>query len=653
MRKTLAIAARELQERWLLLVGGLALGFLPLALPAFGLEGDVVQTTGIMVAPLIGGFAALVAGWSMLARDAGDGRLAFLFGKPISWPAIWGGKWIAAGLLAGASGLVAAIPWMAFYPPDAKTSWWTLMADLQSWTFAVSLVVLIVGLANYAATAFRARSAWLAVDFALLPAAVWAVGHFVLPLVLTGVLALGSGWGAASLLLVPLAATLLVASAGQLAIGRTDLRRAHRALSVTFWAVVFSLLTASAAWLRWVERATPADLRAPNLVRAAPDGRWIYIEAPTDRGGWYSPGLLVDSASGRYLRTRDLGGLSGPSWGGTFSVDGRFAVKWQRADGAATLTLIDLQAVPPRTTRVALEASMPPGFLTVPVVSRAAQTALVVQQASISLIALPSGHTLASGARPPGWRVAAERFLDAGVVRLWLARAEWGPATPMSGPAQLLIIELTANRSPKTVVVPTEVPLSPTKDQIVVDDRGERLLTLEHGLVLRNGADGAVVARLATDETVSAARFLAGGRVVCLSRERDRHVLRTFGADGSPAGGVALDMGATGPVRLGSEVRPGQVVVAAGRPFVPFEGGSSVVVDVASGRVVERLLGLRPVPERFFPGDIEAPPAARATFPPRYFLSGSGQVIRINFATGERKIVAGPGAPKGERLPGF
>ena len=35
----------------------------------------------------------------MLARDAADGRLGFLFSRPVPWPAIWGGKWLAAVVL--------------------------------------------------------------------------------------------------------------------------------------------------------------------------------------------------------------------------------------------------------------------------------------------------------------------------------------------------------------------------------------------------------------------------------------------------------------------------------------------------------------------------------------------------------------------------
>jgi hypothetical protein len=651
MRKMLAVAARELQERWLLLPGGLALGSVWLMLPLFGLPKDAAPPVGLLSALLLGGLAAMLTGWSMLARDADDGRLAFLLGKPIAWPAVWGGKWIAAGLLAGASGLLASIPWMLFYPPLTGQSWWKAMADAQGWTFAIVLVVLVVGVANFASTAFRARSAWLAVDFALLWAALWAARRFLAPLVMTGVLDL-RGW-AEAVALTPLALALLVGSAAQLAIGRTDLRRAHRALSVTFWAIVGSLLLVAAGGHLWVERATPADLRAPYLMRTTPDGRWLYLEGPTNRGGAYSPRLLVDSVEGRYLRTLDLR----PDWnwnlypGVGFSADSRFAVRWSEVDAATRLSLLDLRAVPPRVTEVALQGSAPPGVLTAVCLSSPADTALVIQQGSASLVALPSGRSFAAMPLPPGWRIAAARLLSASAARLWLARGEWRAATPASGPAQVLIVELTANASPRTVTVPTEVPLSPTKDEIVVDASGERLLTLDRGLSLRNAADGAVIARLIDGAKPVAARFLADGRIVALERQGNEYELLTLSNDGAPARRVALGPG-FGPsgVGLGPEVRSGQVVVATYTPFVSSE---SLVVDVQDGRIVERLPGLRLVPTRFYAGDVQARSAQRPAFPPSYFVSGSGQVVRIDFTTGERRIVTGPGAPRGDRLKGF
>ena len=55
-------------------------------------------------------------GSTMLARDAANGRLGFLFSRPLSWPTIWDGKWLAALVLVASSGVLAAIPFMVVYP---------------------------------------------------------------------------------------------------------------------------------------------------------------------------------------------------------------------------------------------------------------------------------------------------------------------------------------------------------------------------------------------------------------------------------------------------------------------------------------------------------------------------------------------------------
>jgi hypothetical protein len=61
MSKLLAVAARELRERWLFFPGALASGFFPLVLPAFGVE-RVMPVVGVVGAVLLGLAAAVVIG---------------------------------------------------------------------------------------------------------------------------------------------------------------------------------------------------------------------------------------------------------------------------------------------------------------------------------------------------------------------------------------------------------------------------------------------------------------------------------------------------------------------------------------------------------------------------------------------------------------
>ena len=179
MRKLLAVAARELRERWILFPASFVLGFNPLVLPAFGVDRRVMPELGLATSVLLGAGAAVVMGSTMLARDVSNGRLGFLFSRPLSWRTIWGGKWLAALVLVVTSGLLAAIPWMTAYPLASigghhGDSWIRAMLDGPGALRFLLVIVLVVGLANFSATAFRSRSPWVTLDLALLLAALWA-----------------------------------------------------------------------------------------------------------------------------------------------------------------------------------------------------------------------------------------------------------------------------------------------------------------------------------------------------------------------------------------------------------------------------------------------------------------------------------------------
>ena len=80
----------------------------------------------------------------------------------------------------------------------------------------------------------------------------------------------------------------------------------------------------------------------------------------------------------------------------------------------------------------------------------------------------------------------------------------------------------------------------------------------------------------------------------------------------------------------------------------PYLAEDTLVVDVGDGRVVERLSGLRPAIGFFW--NVSGVPADAGPTSVHFFRDVEGRVIRIDFATGERSVVAGPGAPRGERL---
>ncbi|HSD27010.1 MAG TPA: hypothetical protein VLL75_06870, partial [Vicinamibacteria bacterium] len=298
MSRLLAVAARELRERWILFPGALVIGFCPLVFPAFGVPRDAVPTVGLFGAVTLGAAAGIVMGSSMLARDAANGRLGFLFSRPVSWPAIWGGKWLAALVLVVATGLLAAVPWMTVLPLASLgghhgDSWLRAMLDGPGAVFLLTLVVLAVGLANFGATAFRSRSPWAALDLVLLLAVFWATRRYVAPLWLYGVLGPLKDWSPAVALL-PLALGFLAGSMAQTAVGRTDVRRAHGALSLFFWAVVGLTLSCAAGYWAWIRSTGPGEVNVHAMTRD-PAGRWVFVEGSASRSGYYPHGFLIDT----------------------------------------------------------------------------------------------------------------------------------------------------------------------------------------------------------------------------------------------------------------------------------------------------------------------------------------------------------------------
>ena len=346
MRKLLAVAAREMRERWLLFPASFALGFNPLVLPAFGVDRRVMPEVGLMTSVLLGAGAAVVMGSTMLARDVANGRLGFLFSRPVSWPAIWGGKWLAALVLVVSSAFLAAIPWMAAFPRRRSVAITATPGSGRcsmdrGGCFGLTLIVLVVGLANFNATALRSRSPWLALDLVLLLAALWAIRQYVAPLWLYGILGKDDWTG--MLALLPLALGLVAGSLAQVAFGRTDVRRAHRAMSLAFWAVVGLALAVPAGYWLWVRSASPAEVSV-NAVTRDPAGRWVYVEGTGPHSGWYPHRFLIDTATGRYL-ARPL-----PDWdlerfgrGVLFSADGQFGALPGAFQGGAAIQLFDLR----------------------------------------------------------------------------------------------------------------------------------------------------------------------------------------------------------------------------------------------------------------------------------------------------------------------
>jgi len=652
MTHALAIAARELRERWILFPAALAFGVLPIVLPAFGPDfRDIAPVVGVAFAVVLGAAAAVVVGSTMLARDAAEGRLAFLLARPVSLAAVWTGKWIAALVLVLGSGLLAALPWMTVTAPPESfgSSWLSALANGPGAVMFAGLAVLAVGVANFNAAAFRSRSAWLALDLALLVSAVLVVRRCAPPFLRFGFLdALNIPEAPAFVWMV--GAALLVGSTAQLVIGRTDLRRAHHALSTAAWLVVWAVLAGIVAAVWWVRAATPPELRAWSVV-GGPAGRWVQVTGAARVRGWASRWpqsvYLIDGQTHRYVRRPDET-VFAPI---LFSGDGRVAVQMRpdRDERGTAAEVLHLDGSRLRSTLVTLEKTPPlEGWASAVALSPDSRVLVYVHSGGASLFELPSGRRVTTATAPPGFRPAAARFTGGRTARAWFT-----PDDTLR--KQVQVVDLSFDGASSTRSFAVEAPVS-AWDGIAVDAAGDRLLTFDGGVRLRDAADGRLIATLVDTAgsevprrgNMLAARLLADGRVVAiegLPRDGGRAPRVTvFGADGSKLREAVLDGGLIG-LSVGPELPDGRVVVTTGgRP--PKLLAECRVLDTGTGAVVQELGNIRPVAaERTHYATGPAQPN-----PVQIFTDEQGRVLRIDTTTGAREVVSGPGAPAGELL---
>ena len=519
--------------------------------------------------------------------------------------------------------------------------------------FGLTLIVLVVGLANFSATALRSRSPWLALDLVLLLAAFWAIRQYVAPLWLYGILGKDdwTGW----LALLPVALGLVAGSLAQVAFGRTDVRRAHRAMSLAFWAVVGLALAVPAGYWLWVRSASPAEVSV-NAVTRDPAGRWVYVEGTGPHSGWYPHRFLIDTATGRYL-ARPL-----PDWdlerygrGVLFSADGQFGALPGAFHGGAAIRLFDLRETAPRVTFVPLESSPPPTWTTAFALSPSAASVFVVHESGASVYALPSGRRVATVTIPPGWRPATARFLAEGAARAWLVPSSLDPAA-LRRPTQMRVVNLAADGASSAITFPIATLPDPMGDgrlgwnAVVPDAEGRWIVTGDAGLHLRDGATGELIATLVEGSRAIPSLFLADGRIVVdVSRTAvggpSPPRLRVFDSAGGALGDIDLPHPPSG-LSLGPEIAPGRILVSCVRS--PVFSVDTLVVDVASRAVVDTLSGLRSA-IGFWGAGAEIP-AGAGLGTVHFFRDAEERVVRIDFASGERKVVAGKGAVVGERI---
>ncbi|HYU41105.1 MAG TPA: hypothetical protein VEQ84_03065 [Vicinamibacteria bacterium] len=610
VRGLMAIAAREASERAALLGLAAVLALVPFVAPRFGLDRPLL---GVFLGAVMVFTAALLTGSSVIARDLAEGRLGFFLARPLPWWSIWGGKLLAALVLTFAAGLIVL-------GPSALGGEWHLPASSRWVTIVAPGLLALIGIANALAVAYRARSAWFALDLAMAAALGWAVVRTARTLMDWGVFPFDPAVLSAALWL--LAAAVTVAGAAQVAEGRADIRRGHRVLSIVLWSLLTPAVLVYASWGIWVLRFAPADFRTVISAWPSPNGAWIAAAGRTrwPRPETFMPTVLMDPAGQRFLRV----GAALSVRGLVFSEDATRAVWVPNAwTDTPSLMTADLRSNQPSVSRVPLP--VPPGSVVGVALSADGANVAVVQPSQATLFKLGSSQaSVIAPVRASWWRPIV--FTSDGRAHVL---SELSP-----GVLDVLVLDPATRKATTTGHIPTRGYASerwaPGAARVAVVHSQAR----RPSLTLHDGSTGALVATLVPEGRAGgiAVAFMSDGRLAVAEYGRGV-VLRVFSTEGAEA--LSLEITPTFGFAQVAEVAPG--VLAVELPIHGAAAGSdSVLVDVSAGRVIRREHGVKPAASSWFARGAQAVPDAGSLF-----IDDRGALVRLDVATGERRVILG------------
>ena len=538
MRGFLAVFERELAERRVLAVAALAFGLIAVAVPllpgsrAGGLAvSEVRGGVALAFALLLSALTALFLGGSVLASDLLERRMGFYFARPLSGWALWAGKIAASLVLTFGAVLLVLLPSALLGSSfDAGGIWglglinWPISGSeaFVLWFFGLLLLFFT---ANALSVIVRSRSPWAALDVAALVLIGTMVWNAYIRLLMAGVAAgpsLRQWWGDSmnvyawmgNTLVLVLLGALGMAGAFQVVRGRTDVRRAHRALSATLWGMLIVLGIAFQALTLWWVRASPEDLMGVTRLAHVPQGSsWIAFGGPAAHRPGYSPVFFYDVASGRSVPA-NLGSFF--SWSGLpvrISADGSRAVwpVFQGIPSKSPLVLQQLDLKRPGAEPVPAPVSLV-GWLEGFALSPDGRRIAVATRNRLRVEDLDAGRLLASV--PYDGELWFSRLFFAGPERVRLYRFLSGDGSPasMGEPGfDILELDLKTGKLERTGSIANVRGLMGWS----LSQDGERaILRNRRQLQLLDARTGEVLAGLGTTGEGALASFLDDGRIV-------------------------------------------------------------------------------------------------------------------------------------------
>ncbi len=625
MNGLLATLRFELSSRRELLLLAGAVILIALLMPLVpGLAGygvtEVVKITSAVLSLLLALLLALFVGAGLFGRDLAEDRLGFLFARPISGLAIWGGRLAAAVLAILACQLVAALPAVVvglLAPTEAGR------LDYLGVAVALYLLapVVLLLLAHALGIVVRARTPFMALDLAgamVVASLVWmALRPLTVVSAERALLTVGGGLAAGAVL------ALLVASALQVTIGRTSLARAHRWLSLPLWLGLTVVAAAGVGWSRWITSPSLEDLAGID-VSAVGGGGWTELLGVGHYG--LQARFLYDLESGRHLRLPP----SGMSIPGTCKVsgDGRRAV-WLAPDErnrGVTITVVDLAGdLVPVATPLSFDR-----VVRALAVSDDGGRVAAVEDDVLAVYDVADGRVVGS-ARLGNYRWVEAAFLDPERVLIVQRSERAGLRAGLATPVGVLdvasgAVDEVASVGQLTGRVAVNVSPDRTRLAVIHIDGEQRSFELR-------SLPGDELLWSATGKAGFSSRFLADGSLVVASREGGVARLRLVTSRGEVT--AEHELGAASWVRVGGQLATGEVLVTVHRALAAgdddtWRQGSTEAIEPVSG--AHRVVAADAVPFAIWAGWPEHPIQLGPSPAHRLLRRGDGALLLLDAA---------------------
>ena len=512
MTATMAILWREVTARRELLLMAVAvaimISFLPFLPNIESYEASDVRAVASGVSAMaLGWVLALLFGATVFGNDLSAGRLGFFFARPVSSFAVWWGRVLAVMALVWILEIIVLAPAFFSAGVDLFTSW-----DGVDWLTIhgyITAPLMLFFLAHAIGIMARARTPWLILDMVGAVAVGMAAWLNLRPLLEIG--AETASWVIAGAMVSVLLIALAIAGSNGVAVGRVDLRRTHRALSLTLWSILAICMAAITVYGSWLRDFGPQDFDDVEVLSVAPDGEWAEVVGRAQNRLDVSRLCLISTVDGRWML------LPNPVYGFPGSVvysdNGATAMWWglEVGGGLRTLSWADLDRPDPsvRQSNIFLP---PDAHFTL---SADGSRFAVLENGTVSVYELGDERLLTAAKLPEDLRRATIFFPSSDTLRVF---ARLGSGEQVS----LLIASLDATTGRITRTGEIE---DLAGDSLLAVDAGlERLVTWIRPMIGRpairsvyDAASGSLVRLL---DSRGFPRFLQDGRVV-LSSEHD------------------------------------------------------------------------------------------------------------------------------------